>query len=127
LVLPEKRKEAVLVLRVQYSDGTLVTAGGLSAPPDSPDQGIMGVRLLDLAGTVRSEGRTPENITNGNIRVPVWIGESYSVEGWRFETSLEPRGQGVGVSIRDWEGSAGPIKILQPETELTVVLKPKTK
>jgi carboxypeptidase family protein len=131
LELRPKRTAAVLIVHAEFEDGSPATATGDSKSRDPKEEhASLGAVLLDLTDVQRgnSTNKFEEPVSDGILRIPVWLGETYKVRVYRFTSRLlEAPGGGVRFSSTDWETVSGPIQIAQPETEarITLHLKPR--
>jgi hypothetical protein len=129
LELTPKRVPAMLIVHAELEDGSPATATGDSSARDPESEiATLGAILLDLKDVQR--GKATNNfanpVTDGILKIPVWLGETYKVHVYRFTSrTLEAPDGGYQSSITDWEMVSAPIQITQPETTTRITLRRK--
>ncbi len=111
LILAPPRAAAELVIQaVDENETPLDEAGAKVLDPNDGHQRVVG----------RQAG------SDGLIRLPVWQGETYMVESYRFKAMrVAPQPGQRPFVIDNREGKAGPIQITGPVITLRVILRPK--
>jgi hypothetical protein len=128
LVLSAARKTATVIFDIRFEDGKPVTATGTSKNGESHRVvSSISVSADDLNGIQRRLAHDDAPITDGRIRVELWSGETYKFHVTHTEIGLiENAKEGSPhMFINEWEATAGPIRLTEPETTLRVIVFPK--
>jgi hypothetical protein len=128
LVLAPPRKRVTLILDVRYEDGTVATATDSPKNRTASDFPVVSSILAsvdDTNGVQRGLSNQDGPILDGKVHLSLWAGETYIVKVTRFESGqliYNPDGSIRGMGSKDWAGTAGPIRVTEPETTLRVVI-----
>jgi len=130
LVLSAPRRQVTLILDVRNEDGSVATATGIpktSSDPQPPVISSMGANANDINDIQRGFASVDGPISDGKVRLSLWSDEIYRIRVFRLESGpmiVNPDGS-VRGNFKNWEGTGGPIRLMDAETTLRVVLSEK--